>query len=145
MQTILTRFFKVEYSERNRFFVAYFTTTIFSLLLAFTPKRFVLKRIGLQGVESPSDIPEENRIIAGRVAKSIRRTTRYSPWRITCFAKGITAKYLLKRKGIASTLYLGISKEGVNKLTAHAWLRCGSVIVTGKEEMQRFTKIVFFS
>lgn len=145
MQTILTRFFKVEQSERNQFLVAFITTTIFSLLLAFTPKRFVLKRIGSQGVESPSDISEENRIIAGSVAKSIRRTTRYSPWRVTCFAKGIAAKYLLKRKGIASTLYLGIAKDGVNKLTAHAWLRCGSVIITGKEEMNRFTTITFFT
>lgn len=104
-----------------------------------------MRKIGALGVESISEISEENQIIVQQVAKSIQRTVKYSPWKTSCFAKGISAKTILKRKGIKSTLYLGIGKNGLNKITAHAWLRCGTVIVTGKEEMHRFTKIIFFT
>jgi len=47
--------------------------------------------------------------------------------------------------GISSTLYIGVGKDEERKLTAHAWLRCGPFIVTGKEEMKRFTPVAFFS
>ncbi len=104
-----------------------------------------MRKIGVLGVESISEISKENQIIVQQVAKSIRRTVRYSPWKISCFAKGISAKTILKRKGIKSTLYLGVGKDGLNKITAHAWLRCGFVIVTGKEEMHRFTVVAFFT
>ena len=83
--------------------------------------------------------------IAILLSKTFRRVVRFTTWTITCFDRSITAKYLLKRKGMQSTLYLGVAKESPNRITAHAWLRCGNIIVTGKEEMGRFTRMVCFT
>jgi len=132
-------------SERNLFLLVFFNTSLISLLLAVIPRRYVLKRIGALGVESTFDITDKDRKVVTTIAKAIRRTVRYSPWRVTCFAKGISAKQQLKRKGISSTLYIGVAKDGERKVVAHAWLRCGALIVTGKEEMHRFTPMVFYS
>ncbi|NVO10093.1 MAG: lasso peptide biosynthesis B2 protein [Bacteroidales bacterium] len=145
MQGLVSRFFRLDRSERKLFILTFVKATFISLLLICIPRRIILKKIGILGVETALGITEENRIVVVKVAKSIRRTVKYSPWKISCFAKGITAKYLLKRKGINSTLYLGVAKDGLDKLTAHAWLRCGSIVVTGKEEMHRFIVVAFFT
>lgn len=145
MSGLIFRFFKLNRSERNLLLLTFTKTTIISLLIFCVPRRIIMRKIGVLGVESTSEIPDENHIIVQQVAKSIQRTVKYSPWKTSCFAKGISAKTILKRKGIKSTLYLGVGKDGLNKITAHAWLRCGSIIVTGKEEMHRFTVVAFFT
>ena len=145
MHGLVTRFFQKSRVERRYFFFAYATTVFFSLIVAIFPKKVILKRIGVLGAESNQDILEGKHEIVEQIAKAIRRTVRYTPWNVTCFAKAIAAKYLLKRQGLQSTLYLGVAKENDNKLTAHAWLRCGNIIVTGKEEMERFTAVAYFT
>lgn len=53
---------------------------------------------------------------------------------------------MLKRRKIPSTLYLGLAKDEKkkDKLRAHAWLRCGSVILAGEREIDRFVVISTF-
>ena len=43
----------------------------------------------------------------------------------------VKLKELLKKKGIASTMYLGCGLDENGKMIAHAWLRCGKMYVTG--------------
>jgi len=145
MSGLVSRFFRLNRFERSLFLLTFTKTTIISLLLLCVPRRIIMRKIGVLGVESISEIPDENLIIVQQVAKSIQRTVKYTPWKTSCFAKGISAKTILKRKEIKSTLYLGVGKDGLNKITAHAWLRCGSIIVTGKEEKHRFTVVAFFT
>ena len=40
---------------------------------------------------------------------------------------------MLKRRGIPGTVYLGVMKDENRPVTlaAHAWVRCGSIILTG--------------
>jgi len=109
------------------------------------PIRWYAQRLGEQGKESPNiEISDKSNEIF-QVKRAIRRAMRYLPGNTKCLAKAISAKILLSSLGIPSTLYLGVAKEGENKLTAHAWLRCGSEIITGKEEMLRFTVVSFFT
>ena len=42
-----------------------------------------------------------------------------------------TARKILKKRGVHTTLYLGVGKKEGEKMIAHAWLRCGSFYVTG--------------
>ena len=41
-----------------------------------------------------------------------------------------TFENILYKKGIHTTLYLGV-ENSTGKMTAHAWLRCGTIYVTG--------------
>jgi hypothetical protein len=78
------------------------------------------------------------------VARAVAATSPHTPWESACLVQAIAAKLMLKRRGLPSTLHLGVAKEG-NRLMAHAWLRSGSVILTGGAGRQRFTTISTFS
>jgi hypothetical protein len=54
---------------------------------------------------------------------------------------------MLKRRRIAATLYLGVAKKESDPegLAAHAWLRCGDVILTGAAGHLHFTVVAAFA
>ena len=60
-------------------------------------------------------------------------------------AQALAGKYMLRRRGITSTLYLGVAKGVKTQLEAHAWLRSGNFVVAGGEDLERFTVIGTFS
>jgi len=66
------------------------------------------------------------------VTWAIRAWCRRLPWRTLCFEQGLTAHWLLRRHGFASTLHYGAAKrEGI--LKAHVWVTSGSLAVVGCE------------
>jgi len=145
MYRLFVRFFCLSSFERILFIRTTITIVYLSIKIAVVPRRFILKCIGISGVQVPEDISEKDILAATQLAKAIRRGVKVIPWRVTCFVRALAGKYLLNRMGISSTLYIGVGKDEERKLTAHAWLRCGPFIVTGKEEMKRFTPVAFFS
>ena len=145
MAAFLRRFFIVSRFEYILLIQTFATVLYYAFLITLFSRRFILKRVGNVGVESPHEISANDTVLAKQVAQAIRRSERIIPWRITCFAKAIAAKKILKLRGLSSTLYLGVAKVGSDTITAHAWLRCGNVVVTGKGEMARFTPVTFFS
>jgi len=54
---------------------------------------------------------------------------------------------MLSRRGISATLYLGVARDenDPGAMAAHAWLRCGEVILTGAGGVERFSAISSFS
>jgi hypothetical protein len=57
----------------------------------------------------------------------------------------VAAKILLRRSGIASTLYLGAAFKARSTLEAHAWLRCGPLYVTGGAGHLRYGTVASFA
>ena len=89
------------------------------------------KRWGIEGEETPyDDIDMDTYRKARRVSLSVNRICNKTKWESKCLVRALTAQKLLKEKGIPSTLYLGCGKDG-EKMVAHAWLRVGSMYVTG--------------
>lgn len=62
---------------------------------------------------------------------AVDRMNRCMPWRKNCFPAAMAAHLMLRRRGIPSTLYLGLCKRDGSTLEAHSWLRCGTFFVTG--------------
>jgi len=107
--------------------------------------KWYAQRLGEQSIESP-EVEIVNKLEEIRsVSKALRRALRFLPGKTKCLARAITLKSLLNRKGIPSTIYLGVAKDDSSKMIAHAWLRCGKDVVSGKEEMARFTVVAFFT
>ncbi len=69
------------------------------------------------------------------------------PWQSVCLPQAITGQWMLKRRRIAATLYLGVMKaeHKPEQLAAHAWLRCGSRILTGAAGHRQYTVVSTFS
>ena len=81
-----------------------------------------------------------------KVKRAVNRASRLTPWKSKCFVQAIAGKIMLRKRGFPSTIYLGVckDKEKGEGLKAHAWLRSGQFIVTGREGMMAFTVVATF-
>jgi Transglutaminase-like superfamily len=60
-----------------------------------------------------------------------------------CLPRALAAQAMLRRRGVASRLCLGVAHEG-QQLAAHAWIELGQDMITGGAEAPRFTRLVEF-
>lgn len=94
------------------------------------PAEKLEKKWGEKGVESPMEASRSDYWNAVRIARVIRQVSAKTPWESKCLVQAQTARYLARRKGIKTTLYLGVGHED-GKMVAHAWIRCGEYYITG--------------
>jgi hypothetical protein len=127
----LANFLRRPLRDQWLFIQAYLCLGLARLIIAYVPFPRLARHLGQQLKESPIDVPTAHLLEARRVAWAVQRASCFTPWKSNCFPQAITAKYLLHRQGIASTLYLGAAFKMRSELTAHAWLRCGPLYVTG--------------
>ena len=126
---------------------------VFVLLSIARPAILVLpfKRLAVSLVrhrnETDMQISASDLNIARKVGQAVCSAANYTPWESACLFQAVAAQWMLKRRRIADTLYLGMAKDETKpeKLAAHAWLRCGSIILTGAEGHQQFTVVTTFS
>lgn len=78
------------------------------------------------------------------VSRAVHAMSRFTWWESQCLVKAIAAMKMLERRGIPSTLYLGSARNNEGQMVAHAWLRSGSYIVTGKEGHEKYTVVGIF-
>lgn len=76
-----------------------------------------------------------------RIGFAVRAAASNVPWRSDCFPQTIAAHELLKRRGYASTVHLGVEPASEDKIAGHAWLTCGDTVVIGGENLTRYTEI----
>ncbi len=109
------------------------------------PFRRVARRLGRRMAESPfSDAPGDGPVLT-EVGWAVKAAGGRLPWRCRCLEQAIAAKWMLRRRDIPATLYLGVKGQG-NEMAAHSWTRCGSRIVTGANvRLEDFTKLASFA
>lgn len=111
------------------------------------PFKWLAVSFGKHGTESGEQISVVDLQQARMVGQAIRSAAGNTPWESVCLPQAVAAQWMLKRRHISGTLYLGVAKDEINpeELTAHAWLRCGNLILTGREGHRRFTVVAIFS
>lgn len=57
--------------------------------------------------------------------------------------RALAAHAMLRRRGIASRLCLGVAREGI-EVAAHAWVEIGKGKIVGGAEAGRFTRLAAF-
>jgi hypothetical protein len=118
---------------------------IAQLVIRLVRFRHIAPFLGKHMTESPQRIALAHRHLAERISWAVKTASRHVPWESKCLAQAMAAKGMFKLRGIQSTIYLGLTKEGEEQLAAHAWLRIGDVIVVGNRGNDRFTVISTFS
>ncbi|SEU28414.1 lasso peptide biosynthesis B2 protein [Paenibacillus sp. NFR01] len=118
-----------------------FAARIFLLL----PFYRTAPRLGLQSCETTSftrlaDIPH----IRG-ITKAISIMGRCTPWRSNCMVRAVAGLRMLEKRGIESTLYMGVARDREGRMIAHAWLRSGMLYVSGDDAMKGFTVVEKFA
>lgn len=115
------------------------------LAILIFPFRHIASLMGEQMSESPEYINAGMHAKAIEIGWAIRKMSTFTPWESKCLVQALSALIMLKTRKIPSTLYLGIAKNEPGKLVAHAWLRCGELIVTGNRERRLFKAVARFS
>ena len=112
------------------------------LVILFIPFKKIASSIGRQKVESTHDL--KSMVSPTKIQHAIRRASRYTLHKSKCYDQALTAKALLGQCNLPATIYFGLAKESQNQLMAHAWVRCGNKIISGKVGMERFTVVACF-
>ncbi|MDZ4768487.1 MAG: lasso peptide biosynthesis B2 protein [Chloroflexota bacterium] len=65
---------------------------------------------------------------ARRLARMVNAAARLSPYKANCLKRALVLWWLLRRRGIASDIRIGVRK-GAATLEAHAWVEIGGVVI----------------
>jgi len=97
--------------------------------------------------ESDAEIDLSDLCLAGMIGSAVTSAANYTPWESVCLPQAVAAKWMIRRRNIAGTLYLGVMKDETNreKLAAHAWIRCGRIVLTGAKGHRQYTVVSTFS
>lgn len=109
------------------------------------PFQKVASSLGEHMKETPIiDYTKEELEQAHYISRAVHAMSRLTWWESQCLVKAVAAMKMLERRGIPSTLYLGSGRDHKGLMTAHAWLRCGTYIVTGREGHEQFAIVGIF-
>jgi hypothetical protein len=139
----LSRFFMLPGREQRLIIEA--VLSLLAVQLAFAVLPFPRALQLLRVVQGETLIGRVAAAEACEVGCAITRAARYVPFRAACLQQAFAALLILRRRGLAATVHLGLAREvGANALKAHAWSCCGEVPVTGVEAAQGFVEVTAF-
>lgn len=131
--------------NRQRFIEAYIYTGIARMLILFMPFNKLKNRMGNLKKESHSEVDLASYRIARDISWAVTNASRHTPWESKCLVQALTAQRMMRKKGISTTIYLGVRKDGKNEIIAHAWIRCGSYYLTGGEFREQYAVVAKFT
>lgn len=111
------------------------------------PFRTITRALGLHEGRSAQEIDRTAQARAARIGWAVRSAAAHAPWRSTCLMQALAAAGLLRIWRIDATLYLGVGRDEASPdgLAAHAWLRCGGLVLTGEAGRVRFAELASFA
>lgn len=111
------------------------------------PFRTITNILGLAQCDTSLMPATDMTVDLDAIAWAVQAAAARTPWESACLVQALTGMFMLSRRGVGATLYLGVAEdESVPKtMTAHAWLRSGDAILTGAAGVERFSVISSFS
>jgi hypothetical protein len=83
------------------------------------------------------------------VSTALRRAQKLILWRKSyCLVNAFALHWMLKRRGISSTIHLGVTKnltKSDSQLAAHAWVESQGLSLVGSELKDQYTRIASFN
>jgi len=134
-------------NERLMFVEAFALLGLARFMILVVPFKTLARSLGSHMNESRFSASESDVRTARMVGQTVRSAANNTPWKSVCLPQAVVGQWMLKRRNIPGTVYLGVMRNAVNtdKLAAHAWLRCGKTILTGADGHRQFTVVSTFS
>lgn len=126
------------WSTKLLFAEAVVTSAYVKTTLLFLPFRKVAGWLGKPVQEPPDKIDTEKPGLVEKVRLAVKLCDKYTPWPTECYTRSLTAKIMLKRRKVASTLFFGFSRDNGGAMKGHAWLQSSGIIVTGFCDFSKF-------
>lgn len=105
---------------------AFLLCAIVKLMVTGLPFRWTQKLLGLRTYSAETQVAppvRENNLIFCSTYQIVDSISRHIFWTNTCLVRSIVVKLLLRRRHVATLLYLGLAKGEQGQLKAHAWLK----------------------
>lgn len=95
--------------------------------------RFLIHRIDPRMLVSAQQAKHTdiNTTMLDRVAWAVPAAASRVPWRSDCLVQALAAQNWLHAEGLQTQVHIGVARDG--SFTAHAWLTCGDMVITGGE------------
>lgn len=123
------------------FIEAYLLLGVSKLMILIFPFKFIASKIGLPQTETSFMNTFESKVLETQIA--VTRGAKYVFFSSKCYDQALATTFMLRRRKISSTIYFGVSKID-GQLSAHAWVRSGHLIISGKRGYENFTPIAWF-
>lgn len=128
---LILKFFKIPISQKKLLIEAIFFLVTSKLVLMIFPfkicKHIFRKNEVLVKQASVQSIKD--------IKIAVERANKIAIWSNVCIVKSFAARFMLQNRGIASTIYLGVTLKNEKKLSAHAWLVSQGVYVTPRGDL----------
>jgi len=126
---------------------AYFFLFYYSFLIHFIPFRWWECKVGrkMQPLNN-RELTYYQRDQIKKLKRSLIRANKLFFYFGKCFAMSLSLKKMMERRGIRSTLFIGIRKDEIGNLKIHAWLNFGNIsIYGGKEAAQNHKELLTYT
>jgi Transglutaminase-like superfamily len=133
MKQILS-FLKLNRSDRRTLFQSYLLLTLVRLGLWLLPFERLWKglvKLGQLQSSSPAFLKTEAQTVR-QVIWAVNLSARFTPGGAKCLARALTTKVLLDRRQCPSEFKIGVAKNELGKLDAHAWIEVQNQVVMGQ-------------
>lgn len=134
-------------TERLLLLEAFALLGLARLLVLTIPFRWLALSLGQHMLESTQEVEPAVLQQARLIGQAVCSAANNTPWESVCLPQAVAGQWMLKRRRITGTLYLGVTKADTKpeQLAAHAWLRCGDYILTGRAGHRQFTAVASFA
>ena len=138
------KFFYLSLPEQLLLIEALLNLTLARVIILF-PFRWFSSRLGQTATDSHAELTPAQAASAAQIGAAVARMSPHTLWDNACLTQAVAAQWMLHRRNIPSTLYLGIEKESEKKWLAHAWVRCGQTILVGASGYTNYTVVSSFA
>ena len=137
-------FFRLNIEQKLLLMEAVLLLGISRILLLTAEFKKIAPYLGEHMKESSNELNELHLSEAKKVSWAVNTMSGHTLWESKCLAQAMTAKRMLNRRKIRSTLYLGVARDEEGQMIAHAWVKSGDLILTGARGMEKFTVVSVF-
>lgn len=141
----LRKFWRLSTGDRWFLAEAALLTAVARMAILTLPFRWIAPWLGRHAESTSEASAAVDGQVRHRVGWAVQAASRHLPWQSKCLVQAIAARLMLGRRGVAGTIYLGLARDPDGQMKAHAWLRSGDLVVTGRRGMLQFTVLSSFA
>lgn len=139
---------KGSWAMKKLYLTVFFYSAFVRFCMLFVKYKLYESLLGERGKIAPDiDLTSFQLQKIQQVKTVVLASSKYTLWQSKCMVQALSAKWLLNKYQIPSTIYFGVVKDNQNdkKLKAHAWLKINQMIITGAKGHQKFKVVNFYS
>lgn len=132
----LIKFWKRSAAERGILIGALFWLAVVRVGLWALPLKRVLAR--LESLQT-SEVFKTSEVSPKQIAWAVRSANRFISGGENCLAQALAGRVMLARRGYASQLRIGSTRDASGQFKAHAWVEYNGRILIGASGVSRYT------